>query len=230
MVVVSFDEGCPDGGADSFIFFVLQEGEGGLNVFPHGGGIPHWAAEFGVSVEVCCVQGEVELGWPDFSDHLRDGSVGDDEDAVSGCAELVDKVGEAGVEGGFAGEGDGILVGAAGGGFPAVRVAPGFVARESFSLHTRDCCNDLFWGEFGFAGDLVLHAAPAEEAALVAAKGGCHLDAAPAFDSVELVFVALFSSAECPFAPHAGFDGCGGVFGDEVVSLAVKGVLGGFGW
>ena len=94
----------------------------------------------------------------------------------------------------------------------------------------RDCCDDLFGSEFGFTGDFMLHAAPAEKAALVAAKGGCHLDAAPAFDSVELVFVALFSSAECPFAPHAGFDGCGGVFGDEVVSLAVKGVLGGFGW
>jgi hypothetical protein len=53
----------------------------------------------------------------------------------------------------------------------------------------------------------VFHAAPTEETALIAAEGWSHLDATPAFNSVELMFVALITSAQGTFAPHAGFDG-----------------------
>ncbi len=50
--------------------------------------------------------------------------------------------------------------------------------------------------------------APAEEAALVAAQGGGHLDTAVAVNPVELVLVAHVAAHKCPFAPHAGLERC----------------------
>ena len=53
----------------------------------------------------------------------------------------------------------------------------------------------------------MLKGTPAEEAALVAAQRGGHLDAAVAVYAVELVLVAHIPPLQGAFAPHAGLEG-----------------------
>ena len=133
------------------------------------------------------------------------------EMSCSPSVEEVDRVGELAVECWFTGERDRhmfwiqrLLPPLLSDGIVENCIIPGKRLFLEFGNAGKDCFRRTLF----FFDHFVFKRAPAEKTSLVAAQGGCHLDAAVAVNPVELVLVAHVAADKCPFAPHAGLERC----------------------